>query len=158
MKYSVIIRTFNSEATLPETLGSLDAQTVRPERLIFVDSGSSDGTLALLPESSVVHRYVGTEFNYADALNQGLPFVETEYVAIISSHTSLEHPASMAYALRVLRADERIGAAYFTFERTSELTHDLIDERSFNGFNGLWNTCSVIKSGLLRERRFRPTE
>jgi GT2 family glycosyltransferase len=61
MKYSVIIRTFNSEATLPETLASLDAQTVRPERLIFVDSGSSDGTLALVPENSVVHRYVGTE-------------------------------------------------------------------------------------------------
>jgi glycosyltransferase involved in cell wall biosynthesis len=154
--YSVLIRTFNSENTLPATLRSLDVQTQRPSEYVIVDSGSTDNTLKLLPRRSVVHRFVGARFNYSEALNQGVEHISTDYVLIISSHTALENRSSIECALNALNSDERIGAAYFCSNNAGPLKHDVIDEGNFNGFNGLWNTCSIIRVPLLRKRAFRP--
>jgi glycosyltransferase involved in cell wall biosynthesis len=123
---------------------------------VFVDSGSSDNSLHHLPHGSTVHKYVGNEFNYSEALNQGVEHVKTDYVLIVSSHTSLRNTRAVAYALELLGANENLGAAYFTNEDRGELTHELIDTKRFDGFNGLWNTCSLIKVCLLRRRGFRP--
>ena len=107
VKYSALIRTFNSERTIPETLSSLRRQTIQPVQYIFVDSGSNDKTLLLIPENSVVHHFVGNEFNYSEALNQGLEYVSVDFVLIISSHTSLLNPKAVEYALEVLRSNEK---------------------------------------------------
>jgi glycosyltransferase involved in cell wall biosynthesis len=153
--YSALIRTFNSERTLGATLCSLNRQTIRPEELVFVDSGSTDGTLACIPPGARVHKYVGAEFNYSEALNQGVKLVSKEYVLIISSHTALENALAVQYAIDVLGSSDEIGAAYFCHEKDGPLRHDRINKRNFDGFNGLWNTCSLIKVPLLKERGFR---
>lgn len=155
-RYTALIRTFNSARTLPKTLASLQAQTLPPSAWVIVDSGSTDGTLGLLPEGAIVHRYVGRRFNYAEALNQGLDLVDTECVLIISSHTSLGHPGALGFALDILDRDPQVGAAYFCYERCPALQCRLIERGSFTGFNGLWNTCSMIRTSLLKQRRFRP--
>ncbi|MFZ0826001.1 MAG: glycosyltransferase family A protein [Verrucomicrobiia bacterium] len=154
--YSALIRTFNSEKSLPPVLASLNAQTRPPCGFVFVDSGSADGTLARVPEGAVVHRYVGPEFNFAESLNQGIRFITTEYVLIISSHTSLENRGALEYAISLLGSDENLGAAYFADERTNILGHEYVDKNTFDGFNGLWNTCALVRTSLLRERPFRP--
>jgi glycosyltransferase involved in cell wall biosynthesis len=160
IKYSTVIRTFNSEKTLAITLDSLERQTLAPSEYIFVDSGSTDGTLDLLPADSVIHNFVGAEFNYAEALNQGISHVSTAYVLIISSHTALGVDNSVEFALDLLRLNENIGAAYFDTYNQGEdcgaLRYELIDESNFDGFCGLSNTCSIIKVSLLRKRGFRP--
>ena len=156
MNYSALIRTFNSERTLPATLESLNRQTIRPQEIIFVDSGSTDKTLSLFPPGALVHRYVGVEFNYSEALNQGLRLVSNDHVLIISSHTTLEHEKSLEYALGVLDRETRIGAAYFCHQREGPLRYEWIDKHNFDGHNGLWNTCSLIRMALLRERGFQP--
>lgn len=115
-----------------------------------------DNTLQLLPLCSKVHHYIGTEFNYSESLNQGLQYVSTEYVLIISSHTSIRHNSAIEFALDLLTSDERIGACYFRPSDSETLTHKLIDKHNFNGYNGLWNTCSIIKVPLLKRRGFRP--
>jgi glycosyltransferase involved in cell wall biosynthesis len=155
-RYSVLIRTFNSERTLLLTLESLRSQTNPPSEYIFVDSGSTDGTLQLLPESSIIHSFVGEEFNYSESLNQGLKYVSTEYVLIFSSHTLLSKRNAIEFALNLLDSDERIGAAYCDFDKTGELRYSLIDKNNFDGFNGLWNTCSLIKVAPLKHRGFLP--
>lgn len=155
VEYTALIRTFNSEATLPTTLASLTRQTMPPSRFVFVDSGSTDGTLRYVPPNSVVHRFVGEEFNYAESLNQGLRLVTTDYVLIVSSHTNLLNRGSIEYALDLLRTDATLGAAYFSLDEAPSLAYTVIDKSSFNGFNGLFNTCAIIKVGLLRERGFR---
>jgi hypothetical protein len=71
-EYSALIRTFNSERTLPNTLECLYNQTVLPTQYIFVDSGSSDGTPSFFPSASIVHKFIGRDFNYSEVLNQGL--------------------------------------------------------------------------------------
>jgi glycosyltransferase involved in cell wall biosynthesis len=155
IKYSALIRTFNSGKTLLATLDSLKNQTIQPNEYIFVDSGSTDGTFNLFPQGSIIHKFVGAEFNYSEALNQGIRYVSTDYVIIISSHTLLQNRDAIEYALNILTSNEMIGAAYFCFENSGELRYSLIDKNNFNGFNGLWNTCSIIKMDLLKRRNFR---
>jgi glycosyltransferase involved in cell wall biosynthesis len=154
--YSSLIRTFNSASTLPDTLCSLARQTISPQEYIFVDSGSTDGTLTMLPHTSTLHRYVGNGFNFAEAINQGLRYVSTDYVLIISSHTKLTNTNAMEYALTLLSSTDSIGAVYFCDENAGGLRHTIIDKHIFDGFNGLWNTCSLIKVDLLRKRGFLP--
>jgi glycosyltransferase involved in cell wall biosynthesis len=156
LRYSSLIRTLNSVNTLPGTLHCLLSQTIPPHEYIFVDSGSNDGTERLLPPLSIFHRYVGAEFNFSEAINQGLGYVSTGYVLILSSHTLLRHSKAIEFALALFGSDTRIGAAYFCNENNGELRFEIIDRNNFNGWNGLWNTCSLIKVELLRRRRFRP--
>lgn len=153
--YSVLIRTFNSERTLGATIESLQHQTRPPTEYVIVDSGSTDGTLRLVPEGAVVRRYEGGAFNYSQALNQGIQSVSTDYVLILSSHTSLRNERAVEYALDLLSVDG-VGAAYFCNENRGALRHVLIDRRSFDGFNGLWNTSGMVKTSLVRRRGFRP--
>jgi glycosyltransferase involved in cell wall biosynthesis len=154
-KYSTLIRTFNSQRSLPATLQALQAQTHQPSRYIIVDSGSTDRTLLELPPDSLVHRFVGTVFNYSEALNQGVDLVSTDLVLIISSHTVLENPVAIEQAIRVLESNPNIGAAYMSDDNVGPLRHEVIDENNFNGFNGLWNSCSLVRVELLRMRPFR---
>lgn len=155
-RYSALIRTFNSRATLPATIESLSEQQWPPHRYVFVDSGSTDGTLEVVPAGSIVHRYVGEEFSYSGSLNQGVDHVDTDYVLIVSSHTVLTNPDAVAYAISLLAQNDSIGAAYFCTEDEGSLAHILIDQTNFTGFNGVWNTCAVVKTALLKKRRFRP--
>src|SRR6478736_3891881 len=154
--YTVLIRTYNSETTLPATLEALGRQTNPPSQYVFVDSGSTDRTLACIPEGSVVHKYAGKEFNYSAALNQGLGFVSTEFVLIISSHTKLGLDTAAAYGLSLLSLNPATGGVCFCPENTGQLRHQFIDKNSFDGFNGLFNTCSLVRTVLLKERGFRP--
>ena len=153
--YSVLVRTFNSEATLPETLEYLRRQTALPSEYVFIDSGSTDGTLRVVPAESKVHSYVGRVFNYSEALNQGLVHVSNELVLILSAHTSLVNPKAIVFALELLSRDERVAAAYFDTEAIGGLRATLIDRANFDGFNGIWNTCAIIRMSLLRRRGFR---
>lgn len=152
---TALIRTFNSAATLPMTLAWLQAQSCPPAAYVFVDSGSTDQTLQLLPPDATLCRYQGAEFNYSAAINQGLAQVRTPLVLVISSHTGLAHPQALAHAQAVLAADARAGAAYFTGAEPGGLRTEWIAADNFDGFNGIWNTAALIRVSLLRERAFR---
>lgn len=155
-RYTALIRTFNSAETLPRTLASLENQSCRPARHVFVDSGSTDSTKRIGPSGSIFADYEGSEYNYSRALNQGIRLVETDFILIVSSHTTLENPLAMKYAINLLNSQPSIGAAYFSTPAIHDLSHELIDGRNFDGFNGLWNTCSVLRTRLVTERPFRP--
>jgi glycosyltransferase involved in cell wall biosynthesis len=129
---------------------------MQPAKYIFVDSGSNDRTFELLPSSSILHHFTGSEFSYSAALNEGMKYVLTDYVLIVSSHTVLENPHSIGYALNLLSSNEEIGAAYFVHKNDGELRYRVIDKSTFDGYNGLWNTCALVKSSLLNKRGFRP--
>lgn len=47
-RFSIVTCTWNSAATLGDTLASLDRQTWRDFEHVFVDGGSTDATLDLL--------------------------------------------------------------------------------------------------------------
>jgi glycosyltransferase involved in cell wall biosynthesis len=153
--YSVLIRTYNSAGVLPVTLAALSRQTHPPSEYVCVDSGSTDGTVSLLPPGTKTHRFAGAEFNYADALNQGLAHVSNELVLILSSHAVVSHPRTLEVAVRLLESDEKVGAAYVSSDTTEPLRFEMIHPSNFTGFNGIFNTCSIVKTSLLRRRAFR---
>ena len=71
--FSIITCTWNSAATLPDTLASLRAQTYDNVEHVFVDGGSTDGTLALLdafPGNKHILRDVRGGISHA--MNRGL--------------------------------------------------------------------------------------
>ena len=47
-RYGVVIPAFNASATIRETLQSVAAQTLRPERVVIVDDGSGDDLAAAI--------------------------------------------------------------------------------------------------------------
>ena len=86
---SVLVRTFNSASTLTACLESLRSQTVTPE-IIVVDSGSTDGTLAIANRMAdrIVH-VPDRPFSYGRALNRGAAVATAPVHFAVSSHCSI---------------------------------------------------------------------
>lgn len=98
---SVLIRSFNSEATIERTLTSVLRQSVAAE-VVLVDSGSTDGTLAIA--SRHADRVVimpRAEFTFGRALNRGFDAASGEIVHPLSSHCELQHEQHLARVLEL---------------------------------------------------------
>ena len=156
MEYTVVIRAKNSAATLPAVLCGILGQTKPTRRVVVIDNGSTDNTRSILPSDVLLVDYRGETFNYARAINQGMDFVDSEFVLILSSHTVLGNPGALAFALELLENNADAAAVYFTDEAAAQLTVEWITSANFDGFNGLWNTAALVRMRLLRARPFRP--
>jgi glycosyltransferase involved in cell wall biosynthesis len=85
-KFSIVTCTWNSAATLADTLASVQRQTCRDVEHIFVDGGSTDGTLDMIaayPGNKRVLRDVGG--GISRAMNQGIEAARGDYVAHLHS-------------------------------------------------------------------------
>lgn len=86
VKLSIITATWNSAATLPYTLKSLQEQTSKEFESILVDGASTDSTLEIIKSSSVVTRWVSEkDKGIYDALNKGISLAKGEYVGFLHS-------------------------------------------------------------------------
>lgn len=84
--FSIVTCTWNSAATLADTLASVQRQSCRDVEHIFVDGGSTDATLDMLaayPGNKRVLRDVGG--GISRAMNQGIEAASGEYVAHLHS-------------------------------------------------------------------------
>jgi len=83
---SVIVRTYNSAATLSGAIESIRNQDV-PVQLVIVDSGSRDATVELAsPHADVLIAIPPDEFTFGRALNQGSAASTAPVVIALSSH------------------------------------------------------------------------
>ena len=85
----VVIRFKNSAATLPGVLAALRAQTLQPDLILGVDSGSSDGSPALLLAAGARLVTWAAPYHHSKVLNFALGQCPTERVLVLSSHTVL---------------------------------------------------------------------
>lgn len=99
----VLIRFANSAKTLPEVLAALQAQTVRPDVILGVDSGSQDGSWQLIEAAG--GRVVRWEqaYEHSKVLNFGLRHLETDLVLVLSSHTVLEEAETLARMVATMK-------------------------------------------------------
>ncbi|MEW1976058.1 glycosyltransferase family 2 protein [Microbacterium profundi] len=110
-RVAAIIVTYNSSATLPELLASLDTSTVEV-RAIIVDNGSADDTLIVAgrePRALVIA--TGANLGYSGGINVGRTYVrEGEHVAILNPDLTVE-PEMLAGLLQVIDDDPTVGIA-----------------------------------------------
>jgi glycosyltransferase involved in cell wall biosynthesis len=84
--FSIVTCTWNSAATLADTLASIRAQTCQDLEHIFVDGGSTDGTLDMLdayPGNKVVLRNI--KGGISRAMNEGIAAAGGEFIAHLHS-------------------------------------------------------------------------
>lgn len=86
MKFSIVTCTWNSVATLAETIRSVHAQTHTDIEHLFVDGGSTDGTLELIarecPEAVVLRDVSG---GISRAMNAGADVATGDVIAHLHS-------------------------------------------------------------------------
>lgn len=90
MKISIITATWNSGATLRDTMQSVLAQNYTDIEHIIVDGGSSDNTLEIVRELEPLYkgrlRYISEkDRGLYDAMNKGLAMATGEVVGILNS-------------------------------------------------------------------------
>lgn len=91
VKISIIIATYNSEATIRQTLNSIRYQTYPNVEVIVVDGKSVDRTVDIIRNyDDVVTRYISEEdCGIYNAFNKGLDMITGEYVVFIGSDDCL---------------------------------------------------------------------
>lgn len=107
--YSVVIPAYNAVATLGDALRSLASQTIRPDNVVVVDDGSTDGTAAcaeafrnVLPVTVIRQANAGG----GAATNTGVAVVDTALLAFLDADDVwLPHKAAAQLALLAARAE-----------------------------------------------------
>lgn len=111
VRVDVIVVAWNNRAYLADLLPALAAQTHRPQHLIVVDNGSTDGTPAWLaanwPAVEVIA--LGANLGFAAANNHGLARSDAPWVALVNSDT-VPDPTWLATLVAAGNADPRIGS------------------------------------------------
>ncbi len=110
---AVVIPAYNAEATLPQTLASVLAQTWTDFELIVVNDGSQDGTLAILEGVADPRLRILSQQNAGPqgSRNRGLAAVTSPYVAFLDAD-DLWAPEKLASQLAALEANPAAAVAY----------------------------------------------
>lgn len=108
---SVILVNHNGKALLADCLGALNAQTFRDFEVIFVDNGSTDGSIAaaesLLPGLKVISLQRNTGF--ATGNNVGIRAASGRYIVLLNNDTQADREF-LAEMVAAIEADAQAGA------------------------------------------------
>jgi rhamnosyltransferase len=98
MQVSILIRTKNEAAAIGKTLDLIKDQTVQPDDIIIVDSGSTDQTVEIIKswqnsqlQNTKLHNIKlieipSAEFTYGKSLNIGFQAAQGDVVVSLSAH------------------------------------------------------------------------
>lgn len=112
VRCSIVIRAFNEEKHLCRLLDGIQQQTVQDYEIILVDSGSSDGTLAIAARYPVRVIHIQPEnFSFGRSLNLGIDAAQGEYIVIASAHVYPVYPDWLERLLAPF-ADPEIALSY----------------------------------------------
>ena len=94
VRISVVINTLNEAGYIQDSLESLLKQTVMPFEIIYVDGGSTDGTIAMITDVSVTHANVRVivKKGLPDAPSHNLGSCESQGDIILLSGASIIFP------------------------------------------------------------------
>ncbi|HEV2353803.1 MAG TPA: glycosyltransferase, partial [Puia sp.] len=97
MKISIITTTFNSAATVRDTLESVRSQTHPDVEHIIVDGRSADGTLAVVAGFPHVARVLSErDKGVYDAMNKGIGLATGEVIGILNSDDIYVDPSVLS--------------------------------------------------------------
>ncbi|MBN9221035.1 MAG: glycosyltransferase family 2 protein [Mesorhizobium sp.] len=143
--YGVVIPAFNAAATIGETLSSVLAQTIKPDVIVVVDDGSTDGTVAAIEAMKLPVTVLRQEnAGPGSATTRGFAALSTLIIATLDAD-DLWLPEKIEKQLAFLdRHPEAAGV--FTHWRTfREGRSDLPDMTSVPGWS---RTTMMIRRGV----------
>jgi glycosyltransferase involved in cell wall biosynthesis len=89
MTYSILTACLNSERTIRRSIDSVLSQKIQPTEYVFVDGGSTDGTLHMIRDNNFKTRFKiinqKEKTGITGAWNLGLAEVQTDVVMILNS-------------------------------------------------------------------------
>lgn len=117
MKITVITATFNSAATLRDTMESVLAQTFHDVEHIVVDGGSTDGTMDIVREMEPRYggrlRYVSEpDRGLYDAMNKGIRMATGDVVGVLNSDDFYTAPDALQVIAGTLTREPEVDAVY----------------------------------------------
>jgi poly-beta-1,6-N-acetyl-D-glucosamine synthase len=153
MRYALITPARNEERNIARTLDCVAAQTLRPERWIILDDGSTDRTPEIVERYSVVHPWIRlvrrpqradrSFAGKAHAVNAGLESlrdIEFEILGNLDADVSFDSDY-MAFVVSKFEDDPRLGVAGTPFtEEGYDSTRD-----SFEGENYVAGPCQLFR-------------
>lgn len=84
---SIIIRAYNEEAHIRRLLKGISEQSIQDVQIILVDSGSTDGTVAVAQEYPVeVVNILPENFTFGRSLNMGISQARSDLIVFASAH------------------------------------------------------------------------
>lgn len=100
-RVSAVIRAYNEAKRIGRLLHGFEHQTVKPDEIILVDSGSTDDTVAIAEAAGcTIVRIDKSEFSFGRALNRGCAAASGDILLFASAHvypvydTHIEHIVS----------------------------------------------------------------
>lgn len=122
MKISIITVTFNSAATIRETLESVKNQTYLNIEHIIIDGASTDDTLDIVKQYPSVSRIISEpDKGIYDAMNKGIAIATGEVIGILNSDDLLENNdiiSDIAHVFQTQGTDAVFG--HLSYFRTGE--------------------------------------
>ena len=112
-RVAVIIPTYNAARYWPELSQGIRTQTLKPERIIVIDSSSADGTAELARRDGFeVLEIASTEFNHGGTRQMGADHVtDAEILIYLTQDAVPDGPVAFVNLVRAF-SDPEIAAAY----------------------------------------------
>jgi len=112
MKISIITTSFNSAATIADTLASVRDQTYSDIEHIIIDGKSKDDTLSIVSQFDHVHTLISEEDSgIYDAMNKGIKWASGDVIGILNSDDVYSHNDVLTNVAEKFAADS-IDAVY----------------------------------------------
>lgn len=131
MLLSIITATYNSAATIRQTLASVQAQTYPHIEHWVMDGGSTDDTLSIV-QTEFPHVYIVQEQDkgFYDAINKGIQRATGDIICILNSDDFYAHPRvleQVAHQFQQSQADAVYGdLLYVAFNNTQQIVRKWI--------------------------------
>ena len=159
LKYTALIRTYNSFPLVADVVAKLRSQTFPPETILAVDSASDpEQRLALENIFDIIVDYPKEAFNYSKAINIGVEACNTEHVLIISSHVLLQNPNMIQDGLELVKNEDSNCLGFCinpTLIAEQKWVTLKVDNKNFSPFIGISNACAFLEVKSILERPFR---
>lgn len=116
-KLTIIVPAYNEKESIADTIMSLKNQTVKPDEIIVVDDGSTDGTGDIAMSYGVkVIRPSSNTGSKAGAQNFAMSIVHTEFTMALDADTTLA-PDAIEKLLPAFKDEEIAAACGFVIPR-----------------------------------------
>ncbi len=116
MTIAIVVPTYNREQLLPLTIAAIQAQTLRDWKLVLVDDGSADGTVAVGRAAGVqdprIRVVTQAHGGIAAARNCGIEHLENADFVIFLDDDDLWEPDTLERLAQALDRDPRAVGAY----------------------------------------------